>query len=62
MKKQVRNPKSKFLKIRCEKCKNEQIVFERSSRDIHCLICNETLGKSSGGKLKLNVRVMEVLE
>jgi len=48
MKKEVRNPKSKFLKVHCEKCKNEQIVFERSARDIHCLICNEVLGKSTG--------------
>jgi len=62
MKKEVRNPKSKFLKVHCEKCKNEQIVFERSARDIHCLICNEVLGKSTGGKVKLIAKVVEVLE
>jgi len=62
MKKEVRNPKSKFVKVHCEKCKNEQVIFERAPRDVHCLICNEVLGTRTGGKLKITAKVIEVLE
>lgn len=52
---------SKFLRIRCPKCKNEQIVFGKASSKVLCLVCDEVLGVPSGGKTKLNGRVLEVL-
>ncbi|MEM2681128.1 MAG: 30S ribosomal protein S27e, partial [Zestosphaera sp.] len=32
-------PKSKFLKIKCPSCGNEQIVFDHASFPVRCLIC-----------------------
>ncbi|MBT4857924.1 30S ribosomal protein S27e, partial [archaeon] len=29
--------KSKFIKVRCPKCKNEQIIFGNSSNIVNCL-------------------------
>lgn len=52
----------KFLKVRCEKCKNEQIIFGKISSDVNCLVCNEMLAKSAGGKTHVESRVLEVLE
>jgi small subunit ribosomal protein S27e len=46
-------PNSRFVKVRCEKCKNEQIVFNRPSTEIRCLVCSETLAKPSGGSVKI---------
>lgn len=52
---------SKFVKIRCIKCNNEQIMFGKSSSDINCLVCNEPLAKSKGGKSDIKGKVLEVL-
>ena len=54
------NPKSKFIKVRC-KCKNEQIIFEKASSEVKCLVCGEILAKPTGGKAKIRSRVEEVL-
>ena len=52
---------SKFLKVKCSKCKNEQIVFEKAAGDVTCSVCKEILAKSTGGKAKLIAKVMKEL-
>lgn len=55
--------KSKFLKVRCNKCKNDQFIFGKSAtKNIKCLICGNILAHSTGGKTKLRAKVLEVLE
>jgi small subunit ribosomal protein S27e len=44
---------SKFLKVKCKKCKNEQIVFEKSASVVKCLVCGEVLTDPTGGRAKL---------
>jgi small subunit ribosomal protein S27e len=58
----VKEPTSKFIKIRCPKCKNEQITFGKASSEVKCLVCGKHLAESSGGKLKVKSRILEVLE
>ncbi len=53
---------SKFIKVRCPKCKNEQIMFGRVSTLVKCLVCEKILAEPSGGKTKIKSRVLEVLE
>ena len=60
--KELKETKSKFLKVRCNKCKNEQNVFEKSSSKIYCLVCNELLAEPTGGKIKVYGRILEVLD
>ena len=55
-------PESRFIKVRCKKCKNEQIIFGKASTAISCLVCGSTLGVPGGGKTKIKARVLEVLE
>ena len=55
-------PTSKFVKLRCIKCKNEQVVFGKPSTKIKCLICGKLLVESTGGKGKIRARILEVLE
>lgn len=52
-------PKSKFLTVKCSKCKNEQVIFDRPSSDIKCLVCGELLCKSTGGFGKVNAKVLK---
>ena len=42
MKGQIGKPKSKFLKVLCTKCKNEQIIFNKSASKVKCLVCGAT--------------------
>ena len=57
-----REPESKFIKLRCPKCKNEQIVFGKSSTTVKCLVCDKVIAEPSGGKAKIKARVLEVLQ
>ena len=57
-----KEPVSKFISVRCNKCKNEQIIFGKSSSKVSCLVCNTLLSEPAGGKSKIKARVLEVLE
>jgi len=41
---------SKFMRVKCAKCKNEQVIFERAASVVKCLVCGEVLAKPTGGK------------
>lgn len=53
---------SKFIKIRCPKCKNEQVMFGKASTIVKCLVCDKVLAEPTGGKSRVKARVLEVLE
>ncbi len=57
-----REPTSKFIKVRCPKCKNEQVVFGKAAKVINCLVCGRVVAEPTGGKIKVKARVLEVLE
>jgi small subunit ribosomal protein S27e len=58
----IKEPNSKFIKVRCAKCKNEQIIFGKSACTVNCLVCGGTLSEPRGGKSKIKSRILEVLE
>jgi small subunit ribosomal protein S27e len=58
----MKEPSSKFIKIRCPKCKNEQIVFGKISSQVNCLVCSKKIAEPTGGKAKIKARILEVLE
>ena len=60
--KATKEPTSKFIKVRCNKCKNEQIIFSKPSKKIACLVCGDILAESTGGKAKIKARILEFLE
>jgi len=58
----IKETKSKFIKVRCPKCKNEQIIFGKSDSVIKCLVCDKVLCEPTGGKGRIKARILEVLE
>ena len=62
MNKLRKEPTSKFIKIRCPKCKNEQVMFGKTSTKVACLVCGKPLAEATGGKAKVKARILEVLE
>ena len=61
MKDMVREPKSKFLKVICSACNNEQVIFNKSSSPVKCLVCGDILVSPTGGKAKIKTIVLQVL-
>ena len=55
-------PRSKFVRVKCPDCGNEQIVFSHATIAIHCNICGATLAEPSGGKARIRGEVTAVLE
>ena len=58
----IKETKSKFIKVRCPKCKNEQIMFGKTATHVKCLVCDKQLAESTGGKARVRTRILEVLE
>jgi len=58
----MKEPTSKFIKVRCPKCKNEQVVFGKAAQTINCLVCDRVIAEPTGGKIKVKARILEVLE
>jgi len=51
-----------FFKVKCEKCKNEQVIFGKPAEDVKCLVCGETLAFATGGKAKMTAKVSGTVE
>ena len=50
----IKETNSKFLKVKCAKCKNEQIIFEKSAtKEVLCLVCKSVIARSTGGKANI---------
>ncbi|MBT4135406.1 30S ribosomal protein S27e [archaeon] len=54
-------PTHRFIKVRCQGCKNEQNIFEGATTKVKCLVCDATLAEPKGGKADIKARVVEVL-
>ncbi len=54
-------PRSKFLVVKCPKCGNEQVVFNKAATTVKCLTCGETIAVPTGGKAKILGKVVETL-
>jgi small subunit ribosomal protein S27e len=55
-----RKTESKFLKVTCSNCKNEQIVFNKATTKVKCLVCQTELTEPTGGKAKVKSKVVQV--
>lgn len=54
--------KSRFLKVKCNDCENEQVIFGSATTVVSCLVCGRTLAEPSGGKALIKTQIVEVLE
>jgi len=58
----IPKPRSKFLRIKCPDCGNEQFVFSHATTSVHCNVCGAILAEPSGGKTKVKGEITAVLE
>ena len=57
----IPQPKSRFLRVKCLNCGNQQIIFGCSATDVECLVCGKLLLQSTGGKARILTKILEVL-
>ena len=50
----IPQPRSRFLRVKCLNCGNQQIVFGCAATDVKCLVCGKNLDVSIN-ELKINV-------
>jgi len=58
----MEKPESKFVKVRCKDCENEQVLFDKASTVVFCHICGSKLAIPTGGKAKIKGELLEVIE
>jgi small subunit ribosomal protein S27e len=57
-----RGPKNGFVKVKCEGCGNEQVVFSVPAMEVKCLVCNQVLAESTGHKAKFKAKEVSKIE
>ena len=58
----IPRPRSKFLKVKCPDCGNEQIIYNKVNNQVTCLVCGTILAKPTGGKAEIKGQVIGVLD
>ncbi len=54
--------KSRFLKIKCLDCGNEQPVFNKCQTVAICLVCGASLSKPTGGHTEVRGEIINILD
>jgi small subunit ribosomal protein S27e len=57
-----RENRSKFLRVKCPDCENEQIVFEKASTTVGCVVCGRVLAEPRGGSAEIRAEILATLE
>ncbi len=58
----IPEPTSTFLRVKCQKCGNEQLIFSNAVNKVTCNVCGAELAEPSGGKAKIKGEIVAVFE
>ncbi len=51
-----------FVRVRCEECEHEQVVFQKAATAVACADCGATLVRPTGGKAAIAGEITETVE
>jgi len=57
----VPQPRSRFVRVKCPDCGNEQVTFSHASMEVKCSACGRVLVKPTGGKAEILGEIVEYL-
>jgi len=57
----IPEPKSRFIRVKCPNCGNEQVVFDHATFPARCLVCGTQLVQPTGGKAKILGEIIKIL-
>lgn len=55
-------PRSKYLRVKCPDCGNEQVVFNQATNKVKCNVCSAVLAEPRGGKAAIKGEIITALE
>lgn len=58
----IPKPRSKFLRVKCFECGNEQIIFSNAATVVKCNICEGILAEPTGGRAVIRGEILNVFE
>ncbi|MCI4456322.1 MAG: 30S ribosomal protein S27e [Sulfolobus sp.] len=58
----IPQPRSRFLRVKCAQCGNEQIVFSHATYPVRCTSCGTQLVVPRGGKAKILGEIIKELD
>jgi len=61
-KKLIPRSRSAFLRVKCLKCGNEQIIFSHAVNIVKCNVCEAELTEPSGGKALIKGEIVAIFE
>jgi small subunit ribosomal protein S27e len=58
----IPRPRSKFVRVRCPDCGNEQVTFQKVSSIVKCNVCDGLLAEPTGGRASFRGEIIAELE
>ena len=58
----IPKPKSRFLRVKCLNCGNEQLLCSNAVNKVTCNVCGEILAEPAGGKAKIKGEILTAFE
>jgi len=58
----IPKPRSSFLRVKCPKCGNEQIVYSHPVNKVNCNVCGTELAEPSSGKAIIKGEIISGFE
>jgi small subunit ribosomal protein S27e len=58
----IPRPRSKFLRVKCYECGNEQIVFSNATTRVPCNVCDGSIAEPTGGRAIIHGEVLNIYE
>ncbi|MDX1597017.1 MAG: 30S ribosomal protein S27e [Nitrosopumilaceae archaeon] len=55
---EIPKPASKFQKVNCNECGEQQVVYSHATTLVACNSCGNTISSSTGSKAKINGKVL----
>ncbi|RLI36362.1 30S ribosomal protein S27e [Candidatus Bathyarchaeota archaeon] len=58
----IPRPRSRFLRVKCFDCGNEQSVFSNVATIVKCNVCDAVLAEPTGGRSRISGEIINVYE
>jgi small subunit ribosomal protein S27e len=57
-----RENRSRFYRVKCPDCENEQVIFGNASTVVDCIVCGKVLAMPAGGKARITAEILSEIE
>jgi small subunit ribosomal protein S27e len=57
-----RENRSRFYRVKCPDCENEQVIFGKAATVVDCIVCGKVLAEPAGGKARIAAEIISEIE